>query len=182
VAITKLSEETVRLWFDDFRSHLPEQKDVLERLVQLDEAYFGGSKQTRTLFMGKQIGEERKVAFEILPIPAPAREHAWFFLQSHIKPQTQVNTDGASIYKNIERWWPVVHEYDIHRKWEFDKTSEIEGMFGVLRTFIRRMYHHVTMDKLPEMMREFCFRFSHPEMFENPRYYLEKSLRLVPTP
>lgn len=71
--------------------------------------------------------------------------------------------------------------YDIHKKWEFELISEIEGTFGVLRTFIRRMYHHVTVDKLSDMVGEFCYRFSHPEMFENPRYYLEKSLFIVPT-
>ena len=130
--------------------------------------------------MGKQIGT-RKLAFEVIPQPSVAREHAWFFLQSNVKPESQVNTDGSSIYKNIESWWPIKHEnVDIHKKFEFSNTSEIEGMFGVLRTFIRRMYHHVTGDKLPEYIGEFCFRFSHPEMFENPQYYLEISLRLVP--
>ena len=79
--------------------------------------------------MGKQIGT-RKLAFEIIPKPSVAREHAWFFMQSNIKPESQVNTDGSSIYKNIEHWWPVKHEYvDIHRKFEFTNTSEIEGMF-----------------------------------------------------
>jgi len=57
-------------------------------------------------------------------------------------------------------------------KWEFELTSEIEGVFGVLRTFIRRMYHHCTVDKLPELVGE---------LFENPRYYLEKTLFIVPT-
>ena len=43
------------------------------------------------------------------------------------------------------------------------------------------MYHHVTVAKLEEMTMEFCFRFTHPEIFENPRCYLEKSLFIVPT-
>lgn len=178
-SLTNLSEEAVRRWFNSFREHLPEDETLLEKLVQLDEAYFGG-KAGKALFMGKEIGS-RKLAFQVLPHTKPTREHAYYFLQSYVKPQTQLNTDGASIYKEIDQWWPVYHYQDIHKKWEFSKTSEIEGMFGVLRTFIRRMYHHVTTDKLPDLVWEFCFRFSHPEMFENPRYYLEKSLRLVPT-
>ena len=80
----------------------------------------------------------------------------------------------------IHKWWPVDHHRDIHRKWEFELTSEIEGAFGNLRTFIRRMYHHMTPEKLPEYVREFCLRFSLPEMFENPTSYLKKSLSLVP--
>jgi len=186
MALTKLSEPTIRLWFDEFRSHLPHNKEVLERLVQLDEAYFGG-KKGRTLFLAKEINEEkdsnkvsRKLAYSILPHANPVREEAWAFLQEYIMPNSLLHTDGASIYHGIDKWWPVEHQYDIHRKWEFELTSEVEGMFGVLRTFIRRMYHHVTVAKLPEMVGEFCFRFSHPEIFENPQYYLAICLRLVP--
>jgi transposase-like protein len=183
VSLTNLSEVTIRLWFDQFRIHLPQNKEVLQRLIQLDEAYFGG-KKGRTLFMAKEINEEehtRKIAYSILPHANPVREEAWTFLREHIMPDSLLHTDGAAIYHGIDKWWPVEHQYDIHKKWEFELTSEIEGMFGVLRTFIRRMYHHVTVAKLPELMCEFCYRFSHPEMFENPRYYLENSLFIVPT-
>ena len=179
VSLTKLSEPTIRHWFDVFRSHLPSNQVVLDHIVQLDEAYFGG-KRGRALMMAKQVGE-RKLAYELLSHSNPKREHAWDFLKTYIMPETLVATDGASIYKEMDQWWPVHHTRDIHKQFEFEQTSEIEGMFGVLRTFIRRMYHHVSSDKLPEYMCEFCFRFSHPEMFENPYYYLEISLHLVPT-
>jgi hypothetical protein len=159
---------------------LPEDQDLLEHLVQLDEAYFGGrGKDTmRALFMGKQVGS-RKLAYRIKST-YPVREDAWDFLRDYVAPQTQLNTDGAKIYRNIDQWWPVTHRYDIHRKFEFDDTSEIEGVFGVLKTFIRRMYHHVTCDKLPGVVHEFCCRFSHPEMFESPYQYLLITLRLAP--
>ncbi len=179
---SRLSIPTIRHWFDVFRGNLPDDTDTLESLVQLDEAYFGSkSKDTlRALFMGKQV-DSRKLAYKILKGSFPVREDAWDFLREHIAPDTQIATDGAKIYRGIEKWWPVTHSYDIHRRFEFVQTSEIEGIFGVLRTFIRRMYHHVSMDKLPELVREFCYRFSHPEMFENPRHYLLISLHLVPT-
>ena len=178
-SLTKLSEVSVRHWYEEFRHHLPQEQEVLDHLVQLDEAYFGG-KSGRALLLGKQVGS-RKLAYQLLPHTNVCREHAWWFVQTYIRPQTQLNTDGASIYNKIEDWWPVYHYRDIHKKWEFTNTSEIEGAFGNLRTFIRRMYHHVTVAKLEEMTMEFCFRFTHPEIFENPRYYLEKSLFIVPT-
>lgn len=179
--LTRLSEVTIYHWFEVFRSKLPEDTEVLEHLVQLDEAYFGGrGKDTmRALFMGKQVGS-RKLAYRIQKT-FPVREDAWDFLREYVAPQTQLNTDGAAIYRHIDQWWPVTHRYDIHRKFEFDDTSEIEGVFGVLKTFIRRMYHHVTSDKLPGLVSEFCYRFSHPEMFENPHHYLLITLRSVPT-
>ena len=179
VKITKLSELTVRHWYEEFRSHIPETEDILEQFVQLDEAYFGGRKG-RALLLGKQVGS-RKLAYQILSHTNPNREHAWKFLHEYVAPDTVLNTDGAAIYKEINQWWPVYHNRDIHKKFEFAHTSEIEGMFGVLRTFIRRMYHHVTVAKLPSVVREFCFRFSHAEMFDSPYEYLLISLRLVPT-
>lgn len=103
------------------------------------------------------------------------------FLYRKVKPRSKLWTDGGSIYKGIEKWWPVEHQRDLHKKFQFTHTSEIEGMFGNLRTFIRRMYHHVSNEKLPEYVSEFVARFSSPEIFENPRNYLAKSLKLVPS-
>ena len=178
--LSGLSLVTVRHWFEVFRSHLPEDQDVLEHLVQLDEAYFGSKKHGQALFLGKQVGT-RKLAYRLIN-KYPAREDAWEYLITYIKPNTKLHTDGASIYKKIDNWWPVEHRRDIHSKFEFEHTSEIEGMFGVLRTFIRRMYHHVTRDKLESVVLEFCMRFSHPEMFKNPQQFLTFTLHLVPTP
>ena len=179
--LAHLSLPTIYHWFEVFRSHLPEDQELLEHLIQLDEAYFGSkSKNTlRALFVGKQV-DSRKLAFKIINKSYPVREDAWDFLREKVAPETQVATDGAKIYRGMDQWWPVEHSYDLHRKFEFEQTSEIEGVFGCLRTFIRRMYHHVSCDKLPGLVHEFCFRFSHPEMFESPYQYLLITLRLVP--
>lgn len=177
--LTKLSEVTVRHWYEAFRNHLPADQEVLAHLVQLDEAYFGG-RDGRALFLGKQIGS-RKLAWQVLSHNAPAREHAIHFLHTYVAADTVLNTDGAGIYLEINNWWPVYHNRDIHKKFEFAHTSEVEGMFGVLRTFIRRMYHHVTIAKLPGVIGEFCCRFSHPEIFDSPYEYLLICLRLVPS-
>lgn len=139
MSLTKLSEVTVRHWYDEFRYHLPQDQKLLEHLVQLDEVYFGG-KDGKALFLGKQVGS-RKLAYQIVHSPYPAREHAWWFLRTHVKPKTKLHTDGAGIYKGIDQWWPVKHKREIHKRWEFELTSEIEGIIGVLKTFIRRMYH-----------------------------------------
>ena len=179
IKLTELSEVTIRHWFEVYRTYLPEDQNTLEHLVQLDEAYFGG-KDGRALFLGKQVGS-RKVAYQILSHTNPNREHAWKFLHEYVNPDTVLNTDGAAIYKGINTWWPVYHNRDIHKRFEFAHTSEVEGMFGVLRTFIRRMYHHVTLAKLPSVVGEFCCRFSHPEMFDSPYEYLLITLRVLPT-
>lgn len=170
-----LSEGAVRRWFDMFRMNLPEEPIVLSKIVQLDEAYF----KQRAVLMAKQKGT-KKLAFEVLSTANVQRHHADYFLQQHIKPKSRLHTDGAAIYRTADHWWPVKHRFELHRKWEFELTSEIEGAFGNLRTFIRRMYHHTTPEKLPGIVREFCFRFSLPEIFNSPLNYLQKSLSLVP--
>jgi transposase-like protein len=175
MALTELSDDCVRRWYGRFRSHLPKESHILERIVQLDEAFF----KNLTLMMAKQKGT-RKLAYEVIPGTAPQRHHATYFLFRKVKPGTKLWTDGALIYKGIEQWWPVKHTSDIHKRFEFSHTSEIEGVFGNYRTFVRRMYHHHWSENLPEYVREFCFRFSSPELFKNPLFYLEKSLSLVP--
>lgn len=163
---TELSEKGVRHWFDSFRTNLPKNQELLEHLVQLDEAYFGKF-GGYALLMGKEIGT-RKLAYELLFSDAPGRIDAIEFLKSHVKPDAQLNTDASVIYKGIEKYFPVSHTFDTHKKFEFSNTSEIEGIFGVLRTFIRRMYHHTTKEKFPEYMCEFYCRFSRPEILDLP--------------
>ena len=178
-SICDLSYKAIRFWYDTFRNNLPKDKVILERIVQLDEAYFGGF-QGRALLMAKEKGT-RKLAYKVLNHTQPSRLDAWRFLKENIKPGSILCTDGFSIYQGIEKLYPVSHIVDIHKAWEFGRTSEIEGMFGNLRTFIRRMYHHVTIKNLEGVVSEFCFRFTHPEIFKSPRIFLQITLCLVPT-
>lgn len=96
--------------------------------------------------MAKEVGT-RKLVYQLVPTDWVNRETMVWFLEENVRPYATLNKDGSSIYKEINKWFPVYHTRDIHRKFEFEHTSEIEGMFGVIRTFIRRMYHHVTCDK-----------------------------------
>jgi ISXO2-like transposase domain len=166
----------VRHWYALFREQLPNTSSLLAGTVQLDEAYGRGW----SLLLAKQIGS-RRLAFELHPTGRWFQRHqAREFIRSCVAPGSTVNTDGSHLYFEMEKHLPVRHHVDIHTKFEFSQTSEIEGMFGVFRTFIRRMYHHVTAEKIPEYVREFCARFSSPELFKEPRMYLIKTLKTAP--
>lgn len=173
--ICHLTEEAVRHWFRQFRLHLPEFEPILNGQIQMDEAYF----KKLSLLMAKEVGS-KKIAHQIIFKNSVNRGEAANFLFQFIQPKSQLQTDGSGIYRGIDGWWQVRHKKDIHKKWEFGLTSEIEGMFGNLRTFIRRMYHHVTPEYLPELVAEFSVRFSHPEIFDSPLTFLEKSISSVP--
>ena len=177
-SLCQMSEKAIRSWYGKFRSHLPKQEDVLEGLIQMDEAYFSD----RTLLMLKQCDpNHHKYVYQVLPHDHPCREEIWSLLRQYVKPGSKFNTDASSLYKTIEKVWPVEHTVDVHKNFEFTHTSQIEGTFGNLRTFIRRMYHHATCTNLESLVGEFCFRICHKEIFENPRYFLEISLGAVPT-
>ena len=169
--LCQVSEVSVYHWFAQFRLHLPAIEPILQGKVQMDEVYF----KKNALVMAKQVGS-RQLAHVLLDKDSVDRHDAAQFLFQSVQPRTRLQTDGAGIYQHIERWWPVTHRVDIHKKFEFGLTSEIEGMFGNLRTFIRRMYHHTTPKYLPEYVSEFCLRFSSPEIFVSPRAYLTKTL------
>jgi len=170
IKLCHLSEKTVRFWFREFRLHLPDLEPILSGQVQMDEAYF----KNLSLLMAKQIGS-KKIARQVIFKNSVNKSEAANFLFQYIQPKSILQTDGGGIYRGINNWWPVTHKKDIHRKFEFGLTSEIEGMFGNLRTFIRRMYHHATPEYLPEYVSEFCLRFSSPEMFSSPSNYLAKT-------
>lgn len=170
-----VSEVSVYTWFRQFRLHLPDFEPILEGKVQMDEAYF----KNLSLLMAKQIGSN-KLAHQMIFKNSVNKTEAAQFLFQWIAPKSKLQTDGGSIYKHIDQWWQVDHRVDIHKKFEFGLTSEIEGMFGNLRTFIRRMYHHTTPQHLPEYVSEFCLRFSSPEIFNSPNDYLSKTLKPVP--
>lgn len=170
-----VSEETARFWFRSFRLHLPDLEPILQGTIQMDEAYF----KSLSLLMAKQTGTKH-IAHQMIPKGSIDKTEATRFIFQSVGPNSNLLTDGSGIYKGIEQWWQVRHRIDIHRRFEFGLTSEIEGLFGNLRTFIRRMYHHVTPEYLPELVAEFSMRFSHPEYFLSPHDYLTKSLKPVP--
>lgn len=175
VKLSKLSEPTVRRWFDKFRFHLPDNCQMrLSGIIQMDEAFYGGKKGS--LFIAAKQKGTRKAVGKVLSRTNLQRQDVTLVLQQHVVPGSQLNTDGHGVYRGIANWWPVSHQYDVHSMFEFSLTSEIEGLFGNFKTFIRRMYHHVTKEKFPELVAEFLARFSHPEYFQSPQSYLKAAI------
>lgn len=177
-----VSEVTTRKWYEKFRNHLPKNKIENIRLgevVAMDEAYRRGY----SLVGAKQKaekGKRKKVAIRVLHKGSVDKSDAIKFISQHVIPHSQFNTDGSAIYKKIEQYWPVEHQSEIHKKWEFELTSEIEGLWGNLFTFIRRMYHHVTPNKIEGIVTEFVARMTNPEWFYTPSAFLKASLTKVP--
>ena len=173
--LTRLSEKAIRHWYTLFRTNLPVNEVILGGRIQIDEAY----SKSRAIIMGKEIGT-KNLAWEILDKKGVDQKDMVNFMIQCIKPRSRVQSDGAKIYKYSKQYWPYRHKSDNHSKFEFGLTSEIEGIWGNMRTFIRRMYHHSSPEKMPEYVSEFCTRFSSPEIFYSPLTFVQKTLSLVP--
>jgi hypothetical protein len=187
VKLTNLSQKAVLHWYDLFKQQLlrfmeKQSHLTLSGVIQMDEAYFFHTNKSCCLLMAKQITSPTRLVFELLPPGvSPSRKDIIEFVKTYIVPGSTLNTDGSSLYQHIDKFWPVIHQVNIHDKFEFDLTSQIEGTFGNLRTFITRMYYHTSSTKLGYVIAEFTCRFNYPEIFQNPQSFLQFTLQLVPS-
>lgn len=145
LSLTGISEKGVRHWFDLLRNQLPDIKEKLEGIIQMDEIYLGGW-GGRAVLAAKEV-KTKRIVFEVLKSLEVYRKDIVNFIERYIVSGSTVYTDSHPLYLGIDRLFGVIHKRDIHKKFEFHLTSEIEGLFGVLKTFIRRMYHHVSYKK-----------------------------------
>jgi transposase-like protein len=174
---TGVSYPTARWWYETFRDKIPhERKDILlSGTIACDEMYVRGD----SIIGAKQKGT-RKIALRVVGEKSVNKTDATRFLQTFVQANSKLHTDGSAIYKGCGNWHNLQHTYEIHKKWEFALTAEIEGVWAVFRTFIRRMYHHVTRYKLATVVSEFCLRFRQDELFDSPYRYWEICLSPKP--
>lgn len=175
--LCQISIPTVRRYYELFRDNLQVNCDdiILEGEIQMDEMFVKGA-----FILGAKDTIRKKIKLNVVIKKSPQKHDAMNMIFQHVKPGSTLFTDGSKIYDKSENWWPIEHKSECHKKWEFTLTSEIEGLWGVLRTFIRRMYHHVTLKKLVKIVAEFEARFSHKELFNSPLDFLKNSLSTVP--
>ena len=175
-SLCELSRPTIIRWYGKLRKNMPEASETrLSGIIQMDEAYRGSKERKFSIIGAKE--KKGRIVLKVIPKSSVDRRDAIDFMASCVSPKSKLHTDGSSIYKKIENWYAVDHKYEIHRKWEFTLTSEIEGVWGTLTTFIRRMYHHITLDSAPGIVREFLARMTYPEWFVSPSSFFKASLR-----
>lgn len=180
-----LSLPTVYSWYEKFRIHLPQHKIDnirLSGIIAMDEAYRGGKKKGYAIIGAKEKksstnkNKKQKMALRVIEKPSVDRRDTIGFMADHIVPHSDLQTDGNGVYRGIGNYWPVNHQYERHNRFEFSLTAEIEGVWGNLTTFIRRMYHHVTRQQIADVLREFAARQSYAEWFESPGQFFQISM------
>lgn len=175
--VVGVSYPTVSRWYQMFREHIPKERvdTLLEGEVACDEMF------TRdTAIMGAKQKGTRNIVLKVLHDKHPNKSHAVDFLTRFLRANSHLCTDGSGIYRGIGNWHKLEHSYEVHSKFEFTLTAEIEGLWGVFRTFVRRMYHHVTKYKLDDIVSEFCLRFRQDRVFRSPTDYWNICLSTEP--
>lgn len=175
--ITHLSEKAVRHWYDVCRDQLVRIDIKLQGKIQVDEVYLGGW-GGKAIIAGKAT-DAKEIRFHICAGEMPTPIDVHLFFTKYITPHSYIYTDGSPLYPRICKEFQCFHHQDIHAVFEFTKTSEIEGLFGNLRTFIRRTYHHITLSKLPEYLIEFQYRFSRKKYFTSVEQFLLNTISEV---
>jgi transposase-like protein len=172
-----VSYPTASAWYARFRDHIPrETLDILlSGELACDELYT----RDQSVLGAKQKGT-RNVALRVIHEKSVTKSDALDFLQRFAKAGSHVCTDGSRIYRGMDQWCQLRHSYEVHKRFEFTLTAEIEGVWAVFRTFVRRMYHHVTRYRLAAVVAEFCLRFRQHVLFQSPDEYLR--ICLAPKP
>jgi transposase-like protein len=177
---TGLSYPTIRSYYSRLRSKMPCFKGI----------YFGGKVIADECFIGKQRNDNQlivmgavshdftKLALEIIP----DREQTSIegFLHKHIEPTSLVVSDGHHSYDDIA-WMGYGHDHEIHDQGQFKKTVPIERVWALLKTRLKRTYHHINKEKLPEYLSEFQSKFLTRKTINNPQDLAKILIKPVPT-
>ena len=119
-----LSIPTIRRYYELFRDNLNLDLDViLEGKVQADEMFV-----KKAFIIGAKDIKNKRIKLNVVYKRHPDKSDAMNLIYNHVKPGSTFCTDGGGIYRGCDKWWPLKHMKDIHSKWEFGITSEIEGL------------------------------------------------------
>jgi len=97
----------------------------------MDESFVKGA-----FIIGAKDIKNKKMKLKVVMQSLPNKTNAMEFIYQRVKPGSVLCTDGGGIYYGCENWWKLTHKKDIHSRFEFAITSEIEGVWGNLKTFI----------------------------------------------
>lgn len=173
--LARVSYTTVQRWYGRFRAQLPDAAVILEGIVQVDESYFGRlrSKQPQVIVAGAIAPHSRHVSLRITN--TRSQEVLERFVQDAVKPGSLVLTDKWYAYQELSLLG-YEHEACNHSQGHFGPTNEIEGLWGILKRHLRKLYGCIPTKQLAAILREWMARQNSPWLFASPENYLRATL------
>jgi hypothetical protein len=178
---TGLSYPTISRWHERFRRQIPD--DVVERLsgyIQEDESFFGKRKykQPQLIVTGAIAGSitnNGRVVFEITP-----RRDADIlegYTIRNIEAGSTIDTDKWGGYNDLANLGMgyTHHSFD-HSKGEFTCTNRIEGVWSIIKRYIRKLYGRIYTNKLELILKEWTARINRPLLFNSSSIFLKATL------
>ncbi|MBU0649456.1 transposase [Patescibacteria group bacterium] len=172
---TGLSYPTVRRYYDIFRlkanKYTLEHAQFLKGRIVIDACYIGKKRNNnQAVVLGAVEEDYTNLAFRI--IPQEEQGYVEKFLYDTACPWSHIIHDGHKAYEDLS-WTGVTHEAEIHELGQFEKSCPIERIWALLRTRIRRTYHHIWKEKLPDYLAEFRYKFLYRSTALNELSFLE---------
>jgi hypothetical protein len=169
--VTGLSHVTVRRWYRKFNALIPEQVHKLSGTVEIDEAFIGRRKfNNQTIVIGALERDRNQVVLQCISDLEQGTTDR--FILNTVNQYSMIYTDAWGGYQNLAEFFGYGHEWVNHSLGSFGLTNRIENVWMCLRRFIRKIYHHIWKEHLPDILREFQARRSHPEAFTNQLSFL----------
>ena len=175
-----LSHVTIRRWFRKFQQLIPpELTGLLQGAVEVDESFIGRARfNNQTIVMGAVT---RGGALSLRPIPNREQGTTDEFLLKHVDTRSKLYTDAFSSYEHVQNFFGYAHEICNHSQGHFGPTNQIEGVWMCLRRFIRKVYHHIWKEHLPQILKEFQARWNHQTAFTDGYAFLQFCTASVPS-
>lgn len=175
-----LSYQSVRNNYSRLRPLLPNENGQLAGDVITDVMYVGKKKtDNQSLVSGAVNREFNYINLQIIADQDQGTLEK--FIYDNIDHRCSlITTDSHPSYSDIA-WMGYGHRQENHSKFELKLSVPIERVWALFKTLIKRTYHHIWKEKLPEYLVEFRARFNHRKIVSNPALLLAYLINPVPT-
>lgn len=168
--IACISYPTARLAFSRLRTLLPDKQGQLAGDIITDVMYVGRQKTDNQVLVTGAV-DRAFTEIRLRIIPDQEQHTLEQFLCDYVNIGSMITTDHHLSYNDIE-WYGYGHQSENHEKFQLKLSVPIERVWALFKTLIRRTYHHIWKEKLPEYLGEFKARFNHHEIFQSDQCLL----------
>ncbi len=159
-------------------------KSKLAGIVEADETYIGG-RERATGRRGRPKGSkkvgvvalvERGGKIRAFPMPRITADEIRAAVRENVSQDARFMTDESPLYTTIGRTIVASHETVMHSLKEYVRgdchTNTVEGFFGLLKSGINGVYHHVGKGHVGRYVDEFVFRYDTRKLTDAERTVL----------
>ena len=166
-----ISYPTVRRYYDILRKKADvfialRSKKKLCGNIAVDACYVGKQRNNnQAIVLGAVQHDYKHLALRV--VPQEEQGYVEKFLEDTVQKNSHILHDGHLAYSDLD-WCGYTHQTEYHKLNQFALTSDIERIWALFKTFLRRRYHHVTKEKLQGYLTEFQFKFLYKQIHKNP--------------